>query len=86
MGCTNCNEHGRYRVCLLTPYHIILLYNLFLYVISITSTSNQSMRSSHIQYTERVGWCRCASVLDAERERGTRPSGLYMNHVYYIRV
>ncbi len=29
--------------------------------------------------------CMCVSVLDAERERDTSPSGLYVNHVYYIR-
>lgn len=29
--------------------------------------------------------CVFVSVLDAERERDTSPSGLYMNHVYYIR-
>lgn len=40
---------------------------------------------THIQYTEHVG-CMCVSVLDAEREGDTSPSGLHMNHVYYIRV
>lgn len=29
--------------------------------------------------------CMCVSVLDGERERDTSPSGLHMNHVYYIR-